>query len=737
MIVTSDSQIPEVLAFIENSDKLAFDIETTGLCPIKDKIIGFGISNDTMGYYITHLNWTGSELKEELSFSNCKQIIESLNRSKLLMWNGSFDIRFTKRFFGVDLTENLYMEGMAAKHTVDEDMPFRLKDVAKKRFGVSAIEEQKLMKESIKANGGTANQFYKADLKLMAKYCIWDCVLTYKLCEYYKKEIQAQELTSFYFDEEVMPLYKNVVIPMEHNGVCLDMPALQKAYNDILVDIDTLQSEILSKIDKDLTEFKKWFLWKEMPPRRSGTFTQYIAKYANWDLPKTDSGKLQITKKTLSNIPSDRFKNFLDGGEYLPDSEVSEIQHLWWNTEHPNEPMFNLSSKHHLKKLFFEKYNEEPLTRTPKGAPQVNDDFLSNMAEKYEWVKLLQDFNKLNKLKGSYLERFLEKNVNGRFYPSWFVHRTTSGRFGGDLMQLPRPLEPGSASDVVMRYNNLIRHLIIAGSDRKLVGADYSSLEVVVFADDAGDEPLLNMIRNDEDFYSSTAISVYGLESEYSANKKADNFLKKLKPELRQASKVYSLGLRYGMQSFKLSKTLNIKQKQAQDIINKYFESYPKLQARMQELISFAKQNGYVRSKAGRTRHLPLLKSLSSTYGDMLADGLKIWEKYNSNPTKYKQMKYLGTQYRQMINNCLNFPIQSMAASITNRACIAVNKEFKKQNIDAYICMQVHDEIVVNCSQNDTKKVAEIVENLMENTTKLSVPLTAKPEIGDKYGEIK
>ena len=100
-------------------------------------------------------------------------------------------------------------------------------------------------------------------------------------------------------------------------------------------------------------------------------------------------------------------------------------------------------------------------------------------------------------------------------------------------------------------------------------------------------------------------------------------------------------------------------------------------------------------------------------------------------------VKYLGKQYRDMVKNAYNFPIQSMAATICNKACIAIAIELKRIGLDAYICMQVHDEIVVNCSEKDVKRVSKIMQYCMEQTTKLSVPLNAEPEVGDRYGDIK
>jgi len=387
--------------------------------------------------------------------------------------------------------------------------------------------------------------------------------------------------------------------------------------------------------------------------------------------------------------------------------------------------------------LFFDRLEEEPVSRTDLGAPQVDDIFLDKMAEKYDWCEDLRHYNKLNKLSSTYIERFLTLSENGVFYPRWFMHRTITGRLGGDLMQLPKKKSEGQLHESILKYNNKIRDLIISGKGRKLVGADYSSLEIVVFADDAGDEPLLDIIRNNEDPYSKVAIMVKKYGNLYSANKKAPNFLKDIIPEVRDEAKVYTLGLRYNMQAYWLSQVLKVSEAEAKQIMVDYFAAFPKLKGRMDDLESFAKANGYVKSRGGRLKRVPKLPRLYETYGDLLKDSLKIWKKYHDAPSKHKQIKFLGKEYRNMINAVLNFPIQSMAASITSRACVAIAREIERLKLDAWIIMQIHDEIVTDCNEKDSERVSKTMRYLMENTTTLSVPLTAVPQIGDKYGELK
>ncbi len=134
------------------------------------------------------------------------------------------------------------------------------------------------------------------------------------------------------------------------------------------------------------------------------------------------------------------------------------------------------------------------------------------MANKYKWASLLRDYNKLNKIKGTYIDRILDNQENGIFYPSFQQHKTVSGRYGSDLQQLPRPLEENQASEVVRKYNNEIRKLFIAGENYVFIDSDYESLEPHVFAHVSGDERLKDIFRSGCDFYSTIAIATEKLD---------------------------------------------------------------------------------------------------------------------------------------------------------------------------------------------------------------------------------
>jgi len=259
-------------------------------------------------------------------------------------------------------------------------------------------------------------------------------------------------------------------------------------------------------------------------------------------------------------------------------------------------------------------------------------------------------------------------------------------------------------------------------------------LEPRVFADDAADEALVKIFTDNLDMYSVVAIGAEKLEG-VSADKKAPNFLKNLMPEKRQNAKAYALGIRYGMKDFKLAKTLDIEPKDAQIIIDNYFKSFPGLKLAMDKYSKEVKTTGRVTSKFGRVRHLPRVQEIKNQFGDGILDFKNL---INIAKTKYiplNDLKDIRKEYNNLLNNALNFPIQSAAASIVNRAMIAMSIEFKKHNLNAWVSLQIHDQVVVTCAEKDLDRAKEIMQYCMENTNTLLMPLIAIPEVASNLKE--
>ena len=692
MIVSTPADYHAALLFLEENEILAYDTETTGLNPRRDKIIGIGFSTSDSGWYVPLYTWNGTDLHP--TGLDVHPFLAKLKTKKLIMHNASFDCRFTKAQLGVDLTSALHCDTMLLKHTCDEEFPFGLKEIATKLWGTDATKEKKEMLKSIKANGGKATEYYKADTGILGTYCVQDTMLTMRLFHHYSCELKRQGLENLYYNSEVLPLYREVVIPMEERGVQLDLPLLEQLQADIGADIRLLEANIQHQIAPHLSLFRSWFLNKDYPYKETGRVGKYM-------------------KKTGASL--------------------EEAQQHVWELDYPFGNMFNLNSKFHLKKLFFDTLNEEPLSRTPTGMPQVDDDFIQSVSGKYEWAALLTQYNKLNKLKSTYLDRFTEENEDGRFYPSFQMHRTVSGRLAGDLQQLPRPIGDGS---LVARYTDAIRRIIIAAPGSLLCSADYEQLEPTIFAHTSGDEALQHIFNTGLDFYSEVAIRTEGL-SAVSSDKSAPNYLGKVDKKKRQQAKAYALGIAYGMTGYKLQFELGVPQDDADRLVADYLRAFPDLASWMHSSQDFVKYKGFIKTQSGRVRHMPRAGALFRRYGERLRDSLQLWKDFNQAPDLYRQAKADRKEYINLLNNAINFQVQGLAASIMNRAAIAIARKLKSEQLQSCIVNQVHDELVLEVIESEQERVHYIVQDCMQNVTKLSVPLRTIPQFGKSYAECK
>jgi len=749
MLITSYPELLKFHKWLDSVDELAFDIETSpcdltkpeqAVNPRHGQVIGFAVSDGRNAFYLAHKHLVNNEFVDYLTKAQCVAVLSKLKTKKLITFNGSFDVRFTDTYFGVDLARSIWSEAQLARHTANEESDSwkGLKAEGVLLFGLSASDEQDRLTAEIEAAGGTKGHVWLGSLQTVAEYAEQDVNLTIKVNKHYVDQLTADGLAKFYYDDEVMPCYRYVTIPLEANGIAVDLELIKRTQSEMASDLERLDAEIRSQIAPHRTKFDTWWKNKEFPVKQTGPFVQQLACHYGLDLPRTPTGNFSLTAKNLASLPADsEFRLFMESKIQLPSDVVRKVQEAL----NGSQDQFNINSKPHWSKIFFDELNETPLSYTEKTKkPQIDDTFLSSVRAKYPFVQLLLDYNRITKLKGTYVDRYAIETDGDRFYARFSQHVTTTGRMSSDLQQLPKKVDPeddkSTDSPLVRDYVNRIRDFFVAPEGKVLVGADYSALEVVIFADDAGDDTLLNMVRQKYDPYSQGAIDVWGL-TEYSADKKAPNFLKTHKPQLRQDSKEWFLGLRYGMGSYKLSQVLGISEKEAEGISKRYFAAYPKLRARMDSILDSAQSLGYVDSKGGRRRRVPMLAKLHKVHSRDFQNSLRLWEKYSDNPKVYDEMKYLKRQYWGMVNTVLNFPIQSMAASVVTRASVELSRQIAQQGLKARLVMTVHDELCLEADADQADLVSKVMKDIMENTVQLSVPLTAVPVVGKRYGDLK
>lgn len=753
-LIDTEEKLWEALTHLDNATYVAYDTETTGLNVRKEQVIGFSFTGKIAEGYYFPLSYWDAENKMHVkhpfsSVDRYRSILDVLKYKKLIMHNASFDVRVTLNYFGVNFLGSLYADTQLMEHTLNEEGPFALKEVCT----IKAVElnldsqdfanqEQLELKESVIKNGGKwikdQKDIYMGDLNIISKYACADVDLTLRLFEHNQKLLEKEGLLDFFYNQEVMPLQKYVTIRMEHRGVSLDLPRLQELHKQICQDIDAFEKEVTDAlyVTEGWTSYLRSKL-QDYSISNKGSFAQELCHHAELDLPLNASGKFAINKKTVETLPDSKWKSFLQTNEtlWLSSYDIDFIKIRLHKKEIESDYLINISSKHQLGELVFNFLGVEPITKTKGGAPQFNEDFVESISKDHPWAEKLRVYNKLNKIKSSYYDRFLQNHEDGVYYPTFKQHGTTSGRYSSDFQQLPRPKDEDVIEhELVVKYNDSIRELVKPPTGYKFIDDDYESLEPRCFADDAGDDALIKIFTENLDMYSVVAIMAEDIK-DASADKKSPNFLKKKYPNVRQNAKAYALGIRYGMKEFKLAKSLNISEEKAAEIISNYFKAFPGLKAKMDKYLHEVKTTGKVTSKFGRVRHLPRAKEIYQRFGDGILDFKNLKRISMRTGVSMDELKVIRKEYNNLLNNALNFPIQSAATSIVNRAAIAMTKEFISKKLDAWVSLQIHDQLVATCREESCELAKDIVQYAMEETNKLAMPLVAKPELANNLRE--
>ena len=758
---------------IIDSDVIAVDTETTGLNPRKDKIIGWSVSGEEgVGFYLPTLVFDYEkdelilqEINEQSTEVISKNLLKLLKGKKLVFHNASFDVQFIKNYFGVDLLPDVWVDTGLLVHTVYEEgafgfgNPFGLKSIAimnQKELGLdvekAANEEQVELKESIKKNGGqttkTLFEIYKADLDILSKYASADTDLTLRICNLYLKKLKEEGLEKFFFEDEVMPIYREVTVPMEAYGVDLDVDLLNRVHDEIVED-QKANKEIVMKSLLDISEVKAWVMdtaFAEYPPSHKGNWAQKLVERYSLPLPKSEkTGKYSVTQKNIEALDDSKVKEFLLTGDItlLDELEVARISMAMWKESNDGD-YINIQSKKQLGEIVFKYMGITPKvagSNTKSGRAKFDMDMIKDLAKEYPWAENLRIYNKLLKIKSTYVDRFRDRQEDGRYYFYFKQNGTVSGRYGSDAQQLPKPLEEGEEAPIIMKYVNVVRKFLIAGNGRKVIDADYESLEPHCFASVTGDKALQEIFNKGWDFYSTVAIKTEKLDEQrdrfprgVSPDKKADNYLKKLDAPARNKAKAYSLGIAYGMEAYALKMTLDVDQKTAEGLVKGYLDGFPQLKEWRENSRLQVKAHGFIKNYVGRVRHLPKVQKTYIKFQDRMLD----WRFRKELEQTYGRDAVLKAyrDYRNGLNNCLNFQLQSLAAAVVNRAALKINQKAKELGIDALCQAQVHDQLIINVDEKDADMFAPYVQDIMENTTKLpGVTLKAPPEIANNWAD--
>ena len=352
---------------------------------------------------------------------------------------------------------------------------------------------------------------------------------------------------------------------------------------------------------------------------------------------------------------------------------------------------FNINSPKQVGNILFDKMQLKSKKKRGKAKNSTSAEVLTALADEYEIAKLILDYRKYAKLKSTYTEALsaLVSPIDGRIHTSYNQTVTTTGRLSSsnpNLQNIPIRTEEG----------NKIRQAFVP-SDRAnylIMSADYSQIELRLLAHVSEDEHLIEAFNSGIDVHTLTASKVFEVPIE------------EVTKEMRYKAKAVNFGIVYGQSKYGLAKALKITPAEAENFINKYFETYPKINEYMSMMVELVEKQGYVETIFGRRRYLD--------------------NEINSPNAMIREFAKRAA---------INHPMQGSASDLIKLAMIDFSKRLKDNNLKSKLIIQVHDELVIETAKDELEQVKSLVLESMELEQPLRVPLLIDVNVGESWKE--
>ena len=345
---------------------------------------------------------------------------------------------------------------------------------------------------------------------------------------------------------------------------------------------------------------------------------------------------------------------------------------------------FNINSTKKLGEVLFEHLGLPPVKKTKTGY-STGAEVLEKLRGKHPIIPAILDYRMLTKLNSTYAEGLLKViGDDGRIHTTFQNTVTATGRLSStdpNLQNIPVRTDMGSE----------IRKMFVTKPGWKLVDADYSQIELRVLAHIADDQAMQEAFLSGEDFHTATAAQVFGVP------------ISEVTPEMRRNAKAVNFGVVYGISEFSLAEDIGVSRLEAKAFIDAYLARFSGVAAYKTDIIAKAHADGFVTTLCGRKRYIPELAN------------------------KNHMLRMAGERI------ALNTPIQGTAADIMKVATVRVADAFKQTGLQARLLLQVHDELIAECPENEVDAVQKILVQEMQNAATLSVPLTVEAKTGDSW----
>lgn len=350
---------------------------------------------------------------------------------------------------------------------------------------------------------------------------------------------------------------------------------------------------------------------------------------------------------------------------------------------------FNMNSPKQLGEVLFEKMQLDPKAKkTKSGQYATSEDILQKLSSKHEIIKHILEYRTYQKLKSTYVDALplqIDKNDH-RVHTNFSQTTAATGRLASvnpNLQNIPIRTLRGQQ----------IRGAFVANPGNKLIAADYSQIELRLIAAISEEENMIKAFQNGEDIHASTASKLFNIP------------LEEVTKTQRSQAKTVNFGILYGQGAFALAEQTGLSRKEAKEMIESYFKTYPNLKKYMANQVVKAQEMGYVETILNRKRHL---KDINSANFVVKAHAER---------------------------NAVNAPIQGSAADVIKLAMIKIDEQLTKQNLKTKMLLQVHDELVFEAPEEELEIVTALIKKEMESAYEATVPLLVEVGVGDNWLE--
>lgn len=521
-------------------------------------------------------------------------------------------------------------------------------------------------------------------------------------------------LTQLFADPKLPKLGHNLKFDLailEHHGLRLQGPLWDTMIASYLLDpsrrshgLDDLCAELLNKRLTSFTEVTgndkrpDCFAWVGLDAARDYSCEDVAACLLLWERFRPELESLDLwalfsdLEMPLVPILADMEKSGITVDSDVLAGLAKDFGHQLDDLQATIHTMageeFNINSPRQLGEILFEKLRL-PQGRKTKTGYSTDAKVLEELARYHDLPAAVIAHRNLSKLKSTYVDKLasLVHPRTGRVHTSFNQTVTATGRLSSsnpNLQNIPIRTAEGQK----------IRAAFIAAPGHRFLSADYSQIDLRVLAHYSQDPALLAAFREGQDIHTRTAAEIFRVNQAF------------ITPEMRRVAKSINFGIVYGMSAFGLANQLGISRKEAATFIERYFELYAGVKRFMEEIVTTARQDGFVTTLLHRRRPLPDIGSSNKSVREFAE------------------------------RTAINTPIQGTAADIIKLATIATTQELKTKGLSAKLLLQIHDELVFEVTEEQTEATGAVVRPAMEGVLALDVPLVVNISVGKNLAKV-